>query len=698
MDTNAPRSPLSPLRANTIASERAALGGREKSASKLARRVKTPHTKKTKASATKNVVNFSLQSPKYSKEQGCEPASGNFFKLTLAQTPGSAKKKKEEHLRKMRAQALNKAARCESMGDYKGASDALFEEGENSAKGVNVDAVRSLKKRLSVQASLRKGRKGKQLEAICTKLDDALKKEEEANAAKNLFGATKALNFANLDDAEGTVAPNPMDSSPQSPPSDQVLGSTQKLAAIKATKQQQEELGAAVVSTPVRRSCRKERPQEDPSETSMLASTGFAFAPNKFILPDDAEEGDSDEAQSEGTDFAFDTAVPGSQGTNQSTPTFQLGTSEEGDAGFVMVDQELSLQVNTPNFPKLVRQKPAITPRTAIAKVLATLLNNTLKEGLEAKTSARAAKTPAWKSPGRTKTRLFSIQEKEEAEAAAEAGAAGGEAKSIARSLAFAREIDENQGSIDHNVDLASVPSQVLSVDDCTENTLPEQQMDDPATFHSGLTPVAMPPKSPVKEMIQKYEDVIGGSAVKAPAPAPAESETQADAEAAPKEPSKRRKSILKKAEAQNEAPAAVAEEKKEEEGGRLTRRKKSVRFSGEGIPVPEVQVEEKPQKWATRSSQRKAKEEAPAPAPSDAPVRRSRRVATTTTGDAKAPKAKAKAASASAPKAKVGGAYTEDVVLSWRVVDLKEALKKAGLPTSGLKKDLQKWALDNLL
>ena len=46
------------------------------------------------------------------------------------------------------------------------------------------------------------------------------------------------------------------------------------------------------------------------------------------------------------------------------------------DEEAVQVNPEQALYLNTPNFPKLVRQKPDITPRTAIAKVLATLLNN----------------------------------------------------------------------------------------------------------------------------------------------------------------------------------------------------------------------------------------------------------------------------------------------------------------------------------
>ena len=41
---------------------------------------------------------------------------------------------------------------------------------------------------------------------------------------------------------------------------------------------------------------------------------------------------------------------------------------------------------------------------------------------------------------------------------------------------------------------------------------------------------------------------------------------------------------------------------------------------------------------------------------------------------------------------------YTEEQIMSWRVVDLRAALKKAGLSTTGLKKVLQERALENLL
>ena len=100
-----------------------------------------------------------------------------------------------------------------------------------------------------------------------------------------------------------------------SPASPEVLGSTQKLATFKASKAQQDALGSGVVTTPVRRSCRKEKPavqEEDALETS-----GFAFAPNKFMMPED-DEVSSEGAVSEG-EFAFECPEECSQAPSRST-------------------------------------------------------------------------------------------------------------------------------------------------------------------------------------------------------------------------------------------------------------------------------------------------------------------------------------------------------------------------------------------
>lgn len=667
----APRSPLSPLGHNIV---RAKSGdGKEsarkaRSAAKLARRVKTPKPKssmkKKVSGAGRNVVNFGLFSPNVAK--GESAGDGGFFKFTLAQTPGSAKKKKEEHLRAMRAQSLNKAAKCEAMGDYKGACDALVEEGN---KPENVVALRSLKKRLGVQASLRKDRRGREAGEVCAKLDEVLKTFEESGpqvyseAPKNLMEAF-----------EGSAADL------GSPASPEVLGSTQKLATFKASKAQQDALGSGVVTTPVRRSCRKEKPavqEEDALETS-----GFAFAPNKFMMPED-DEVSSEGAVSEG-EFAFDSAVGEKVGTNHSTPTLQFGFSdgfeqieEEKEEEAAQVNVEQALFVNTPNFPKLVRQKPEITPRTAIAKVLATLLNNSVKEGATVTAAApkMPAKTPAWKSPGRTRNRLFSSK--------ASTPVGSEEDASVAKSLNFARKIDETDGAIDHKVEVAAVPSQDLTVEDCTSDSLPQQPMEEATGFHSGLTPNAAVMKSPVKEMIKKYDEIaelaVQPSPTPVEAPAPAEMATPEQVKEKP-----RRKSILKKPIETTEEAVGPSDEAKR------TQRKKSVRFSSGS---KEAKAEEKVAEVAPRRSTRGSKKATEAVEPSAAPTtRRSRRLAA-------APSEKSTELVEKTVKEKTATVeYTEEQIMSWRVVDLRAALKKAGLSTTGLKKVLQERALENLL
>ncbi|UPR01900.1 SAP domain-containing protein [Chloropicon primus] len=651
----AQRMPLSPLRANEVNNKtnktnKGLHDGKSPGHGKLAKRVKTPKH------AKKNVVNFGLFSPDVAKgEKG-----GSYFKLTLAQTPGSAKKKKEEHLRNMRAQAMNKAARAEAYGDFKGACDALMEEG---SKPENVEALRSLKKRLSVQASLRKDSKGREAEEVCTKLDEVLQtfegeKAQEEKATKNLMDA--------------------FEKEPAGSPA--TLGSTKQFAAVKASKQQQEELGSSLVATPVRRSCRKDKPKE--SEEDALQSSGFAFTPNKFMLEegDQPQESNGDNSPTFEFDpsFQFDNSAGEKGGTNHSTPTFNLGSSDawdvledEEDEETVQVNPEQALYLNTPNFPKLVRQKPDITPRTAIAKVLATLLNNSVKEGATVKAAAQKmpAKTPAWKSPGRTKKRL---------QGAWNQAAEKQETKSIAKSLLFAQKIDEEDGSIDHSVELTTVASQVISLE--AEEALPAQDAEDIASFHSGLTPSAAPKpelvmKSPVKEMIQKFEDVIEENNLAEESVTVPEETT---VEAVKEKP--RRKSILKK-----KADTTKVEEEAPKMEKKGSGRRKSVRFST-GTKQTIEEPAEAP-KRATRGSKKAVEASAAAPVV----TRKSRRLAATSETKSAEKEVQAEESSSS-------GGYTKETIMAWRVVDLRAALKKAGLSTTGLKKVLQERALENLL
>ena len=150
----------------------------------------------------------------------------------------------------MREDSLNKAARCEAMGDYQGACDALV-----NSSNTNVDAIRSLKKRLSTQASLRKDERGAEAQSVCMKLDEVIDKCESENT---LVASNETQPWTDLaiDRPESpTCLTSPFCSIENAEA--KAMGSTQKLVTFKANKEQKEQLGSELVATPVRRSCRK---------------------------------------------------------------------------------------------------------------------------------------------------------------------------------------------------------------------------------------------------------------------------------------------------------------------------------------------------------------------------------------------------------------------------------------------------------
>ena len=647
-----PLSPLSPNKVHGSATKKNLSSTLLKKSLNAAARVKTP-----KSASKKKLVSFGFND------------SESKWKLTLAQTPNSQRKKREQ-LRRMRTDELNKAARCEALGDYEGACDALV-----SSK--NTSAMKSLKKRLSVQAQLRKDTRGVEANKVALKLEQILnnverEQGEEAAAAlgKEIGSPTeKTAAFGNL----------------EATPSESLLGSAKKLAAVKASRIQQEELGCDLVTTPVRRSCRK----VTNASTDALESSGFAFTPNKFMLPDEgAEANNSDDSDSqredvEEEDFAFN-ATNEAEEAHQLTPTFNFGIEDA-----VPRQPQDVLTLNTPNFPKLVHKKPDFTPRTAIAKVLATLLNNSLKEGAVSTTTAAAAASinapmasakKAWNSPRRTRKFLFATPKKQAV------------TSDVAKSLVFARKIDEDDGSIDHKVDgMASAPSDVLDAENSSETSLPEQVMEQLESFHSGLTPkqTAELMKSPVKEMIQRYEDVIqinsatkgsknqneepleDGAPVADASHEIAETKTcltpdiHLDSSVGEEKQTRRRKSILKK------ATKNIEEQTQEKE------KKKSVTFDSDvkGKPAETTRV--------TRGKQNRSTSETDA-----APVRRSRRLA----GSVQSGSSKVNSEDASDADVKL----SKEKIMSMKVVELKAELKKVKLSTSGLKKQLQKRLLDH--
>jgi hypothetical protein len=529
---------------------------------------------------------------------------------------------------------------------------------------------------LDKQALLRKDSRGAEAKNVCTKLEEVLEGETKLTTTTTLPTADPASPDLLM---KVPAFPNELCAEPLP------LGSTQKMTAVKANKTQQDQLGSELVATPVRRSCRK---ASKTSKSDALQSSGFAFTPNKFIP--------SDNKQSEDAEFEFNAdANADTEEPSQATPTFNLGA--EAEAEEMQESQESYAQrmltVNTPNYPRLLKQNFKMKQKTAIgpiAKVLATLLNNSAKE--EAKVESKAAPAPVWNSPRRTKKFLF-----DESKAKASNGPslrmlkktlreemhkknlreakpneepqqeqkkksqmvfispqltiAGG--KSVSNSLMFAREV-QNDGSIDHKVGVTSISSQVLSVEDCTENSLPVQEMEQLNSFHSGLTPKKMPKdtsaadallKSPVAVKVRHFDSLAAEKEEKEEEEATAATLEEVSVEEAPQ-------SILKST---PKAKKSKSVQKK---------KKKSVSF-GTQLEQPLVQGEEAPVKRATRAtraSSRKAvvekKEESPA-----APA----------------------AAADSSTK-------VEEEVIDYTkmtVVNLKALLKAKGLPVSGRKAEL---------
>ena len=710
MENMNPRSPLTPLRVNR--QESFANETQQKSLQKAKRtpRAARPNSKASTPLSSKKLVHLGLRSATKSTSKG-----DNLFKLTLAQTPGSAKKKKQQ-LKMMREDALNKAARCEAMGDYQGACDALVSNLEKStASGKkNLDAIRSLKKRLNKQALLRKDSRGVEAKNVCMKLEEVLEGETKLNES-NVSLAPAATNTTSMeleaalteDPASPTLLmkvpafPNELCAEPKP------LGSTQKMTAVKANKEQKDQLGSDLVATPVRRSCRKAARSSNTSSSSksdVLQSSGFAFTPNKFIP--------SEDVQSEVAEFEFNADTSAKEDASQATPTFNLGPETEENEMEVAEDKEAyakrMLAVNTPNFPKLMKQKSLnTTPKTAIAKVLATLLNNSVKEGAKVENAPAANVTKAaWNSPRRTKKFLFEgpnkepslrslkktlreemqkknlrlkaaeeLKQSQKVSNSPQLTIAGG--KSVSSSLMFAREV-EKDGSIDHKVGVTSISSQALSVEDCTENSLPVQEMEQLNSFHSGLTPkkksedasaVDALLKSPVAVKVRHFdslaaenkeeeettttaapvsEDVLPIEASKGTSEV-SEVPENVSLEETP-QPTSILKSIAKEDEVEDAKKKSKSVQKK---------KKKSVSF---GAQLEQQSVEEAPVKRvtrATRSSSRKgaAKEESPAPAA----------VATDSSSKLE----------------------TEVDYSKMTVVNLRALLKAKGLPVSGRKAEL---------
>ena len=656
-----PRSPLTPLRVNR--QESFANEGQKKSLQKAKR---TPRS-------NKKLVHLGLSSATKSSQKG-----ENLFKLTLAQTPGSAKKKKQQ-LKMMREDALNTAARCEAMGDYQGACDALVGDMEKSAASgkKNLDAIRSLKKRLDKQATLRKDGRGAEAKNVCMKLEEVLEGETKPTTTTTLPAADPASPDLLM---KVPAFPNEVCAEPAP------LGSTQKMTAVKANKEQQDQLGSDLVATPVRRSCRK---ASRTNKADALQSSGFAFTPNKFIPSDDKQQNDED------AEFEFNAdANANAEEPSQATPTFNLGA--EAEAEEVQESQESYAQrmltVNTPNYPRLLKQNFKMKQQHAIgpiAKVLATLLNNSAKEAAKAET--KAAPAPVWNSPRRTKKFLFdeskakassgpslrmlkkTLREEMHKKSLREAKAneeaqpqqqqasqvvanspqltiAGG--KSVSSSLMFAREV-QNDGSIDHKVGVTSISSQVLNMEDCTENSLPAQEMEQLNSFHSGLTPKKMPKdtsavdallKSPVAVKVRHFDSL-----------------------------------------------AAENEEKKEEEATAATPEEVSVEEAPQSIlkSTPKAKKSKSVQKKKKKSVSFGTQLEQP-PAEEEAPVKRVTRA--TRASSRKAVVAKKEESPAAAAAAADSSTKVEEEVIDYTkmtVVNLKALLKAKGLPVSGRKAEL---------
>jgi hypothetical protein len=218
----------------------------------------------------------------------------------------------------------------------------------------------------------------------------------------------------------------------------------------------------------------------------------------------------------------------------------------------------------------------------------------------------------------------------------------------------FAREV-QNDGSIDHKVGVTSISSQVLSVEDCTENSLPVQEMEQLNSFHSGLTPKKMPKdtsaadallKSPVAVKVRHFDSLA------------AEKEEKEEEEATAATPEE-----VSVEEAPQSIPKSTPKAKKSKSVQK--KKKKSVSF-GTQLEQPLVQGEEAPVKRATRATRASSR---------NAVVEKKE----------ESPAAPAAAAADSSTK-------VEEEVIDYTkmtVVNLKALLKAKGLPVSGRKAEL---------
>ena len=523
------------------------------------------------------------------------------FKMTLSTPKKSAAKKTPS--------VVDRAARAEAMGDFQEAKRALCDNAAGSAadRVGAISALRNrLAKQAALRGGQTpKGREaGEVVRQLDQVLDDMAHNEDGATDASPEPESPPIFRKSFRAAVLGWKTPHPANRAPPTCGRGHAMGSAQTFAVVRASRTQQELLGTTKVATPVRRSCRKRTPaqsrcvmadptpvaeqkpppaEQRPSDGSdhaaktaeeaqpaALGACDFAYTPNKFLAPttkrlsfgaslSPPSEAEASEADAPApspspspspvvTDVA--TAAGTGVGKEEGVADFDFGRTvgvPATDGAAVNADGAVGAAACDATTPTLITTAPSevTTPKTMVAKVLATIMNASLETEAAQPTvvTIDPKQVAAGMSPvvagGHGKQHRKEQGEGEQkgeiegevGEAPADVASAEGSAQpetpvvdegdvgsaleaSFATTLAPARTIGVD-GSIDHVAPAAMGAAMGAAQGTPTPALAPPAPMEDAAAFHSGLTPAkaaAPPPPKPTEEAeeLVQESDILG--------------------------------------------------------------------------------------------------------------------------------------------------------------------------------------------